>query len=110
MPKIRWPIRSANVCRIFSAARLSAKHRANALTKPYTRSAALSRTAPAVGTRVFLVERGDEGLVEQIREQNSLWHRVRRHAGISVVAKTLCTLRLYHTEAPVSPPQPHLHA
>ena len=70
----------------------------------------LEQDGAAVGTRVFLVERGDEGLVEQIREQNSLWHRVRRHAGISVVAKTLCTLRLYHTEAPVSPPQPHLHA
>ena len=46
MPKTRWPIRSASVCRIFPGARLSARHRANALTKPYTRSAALSRTAP----------------------------------------------------------------
>ena len=35
-----------------------------------------------------LVERGDEGLVEQIREQNSLWYRVRRHAGVSVVSTT----------------------
>ena len=38
--------RSASMCRIFSGARLSLRHRANALTKPYTRSAALSRTAP----------------------------------------------------------------
>ena len=49
----------------------------------------LEQDGAAVGTRVFLVERGDEGLVEQIREQNSLWYRVRRHAGVSVVAKTL---------------------
>ena len=46
MQKTRWPIRSSSVCRIFPGARLSARHRANALTKPYTRSAALSRTAP----------------------------------------------------------------
>ena len=59
----------------------------------------------AVGTRVFLVERGDEGLVEQIPEQNSLWYRVRCHAGASVVAKRLYTLRLYHTEALVSLPE-----
>ena len=89
MPKTRWSIRSASVCRIFPGARLSARHRANALTKPYTRSAALSRTGAAVGPRLFLVEPGDEKLVEQIREQNSLWYRVRRHAGVSVVAKTL---------------------
>ena len=55
------------------------------------------------------LERGN-GLVEQIREQNSLWYRVRRHVGVSVVAKRLYTLRLYHTEAPVSLPKQHLHA
>ena len=49
----------------------------------------LEQDGAAVGTRVFLVERGDEGLVEQIREQNSLCYRVRRHAGVSLVAKTL---------------------
>ena len=31
----------------------------------------LEQDGAAVGTRVFLVERGDEGLVEQIREQNT---------------------------------------
>ena len=65
----------------------------------------LEQHGAAVGTRVFLVERGDEGLVEQIREQNSLWYRVRCHAGASVVAKRLYTLRLYHTEALVSLPE-----
>ena len=65
----------------------------------------LEQDGAAVGTRVFLVERGDEGLVEQIREQNSLWYRIRCHAGASVVAKRLYTLRLYHTEALVSLPE-----
>ena len=64
----------------------------------------------AIGTRLLAVERGDEGLGEQIGKQDSLWYRVRRHTGASVVAKTLCALRLYHTGAPVSSPQPHLHA
>ena len=93
------------MCRIFPGARLSARHRANALTKPYTRSAALSRTAPPSELACSLVERGDERLVEQIREQNTLWYRVRCHAGASVVAKRLYTLRLYHTEALVSLPE-----
>ena len=72
MPKIRCPISSASVCRIFSGARLSARHRANALTRPYTRSAALSRTAPPSELACLALERGDEGLVEEIREQDSL--------------------------------------
>ena len=35
MPKIRWPSRSARVCRIFPGARRSAKQRANALMEQY---------------------------------------------------------------------------
>ena len=69
----------------------------------------LEQDSAAVGTRVLLIERGDEGRGEQIREQNRLWYRVRRHAGVSVVVQTLFALRLYHTEAPVSSPPPHLH-
>ena len=34
-----------------------------------------------------LVELGEQRLVEQIREQNSLWYSVGRHAGAFVVAK-----------------------
>ena len=63
----------------------------------------------AILARVLAVERSDEELVEQIRGQDSLWYRVRRHAGVSVVANTLWTLRLYHTVAPVPPPRPRLH-
>ena len=33
-----------------------------------------------------LLELGDDGLVEQIREKNSLWYSVGPHAGASVVA------------------------
>ena len=35
--------------------------------------------------------------VEQIREQNSLWYRVGRHAGASVVAKTLVDTAFFAT-------------
>ena len=49
----------------------------------------LEQVSAAVGTRALLIERGVEWLVEQIREQDSLWYRVRRHAGVSVVAKRL---------------------
>ena len=110
MPKTRWPIRSASVCRIFPGARLSARHRGERLDQAVHALGRLEQDGAAVGTRVLLVERGDEGLVEQIREQNSLWYRVRCHAGASVVAKRLYTLRLYHTEALVSLPKQHLHA
>ena len=47
----------------------------------------LEQDRPAVGTRLFLVEPGVQRLVEQIREQNSLWYRVGRHAGASVMVK-----------------------
>ena len=43
----------------------------------------------AIGARVRLIEGGDEGLVEEIREEDSLWHRVGRHASASVVVKGL---------------------
>ena len=69
-------------------ARLSARHRANACQAVHTLSR-LEQVSAAVGTRALLIERGVEWLVESIREQNSLWYRVRRHAGVSVAAKHL---------------------
>ena len=72
MPKIRCPISSASVCRIFSGARLSARHPANALTRPYTRSAGLEEDGATIRARLLAVERGDDGLVEELREQDSL--------------------------------------
>ena len=47
----------------------------------------LEQDGPAVGACVLLVELGDQWLVEQILEQNSLWYCVGRHAGASVVVR-----------------------
>ena len=49
--------------------------------------------------RSTLIEGGNEGLVEEIRKEDSLWYRVGRHARASVVAKGLSVQPLYHTEA-----------
>ena len=38
---------------------------------------------------MLLIEGGDEGLVEEIWEENSLWQLVRCHASVSVVATGL---------------------
>ena len=53
----------------------------------------------SIGARVRLIEGGNEGLVEEIRKEDSLWYRVGRHARASVVAKGLSVQPLYHTEA-----------
>ena len=58
------------------------------------RSAAFSRIAPAVGTGLLLVEPGEQRLVKQIREQNSLWYSVGRHARASVVAQVVVNTAL----------------
>ena len=87
MPKMRWPIRSASVCRIFSGARLSLRHRGERLDQPVHALGRFEQDRPAVGACLLLVELGEQWLVEQIREQNSLWCSVGRHAGASVVAK-----------------------
>ena len=57
------------------------------LDQPVHALGRLEQNRPAVGACLLLVELGDQQLVEQIREQNSLWHSVGRHAGASVVAK-----------------------
>ena len=49
----------------------------------------LEQDGAAIGTRVLAVERGDEGLVEEIRKEDSLWYRMGRHARASVVGKCL---------------------
>ena len=57
---------------------------------------------PAVwttGQKQLLIEGGNEGLVEEIRKEDSLWYRVGRHARASVVAKGLSVQPLDHTEA-----------
>jgi hypothetical protein len=39
---------------------------------------------------VRLIERRDEGLVEEVREEDSLWYRVAVQRNASVVAKSVC--------------------
>ena len=60
--------RSAHLCRIFPAARLSSSQPRERLDQAVHTFSRLEQDGAAVGTPVFLVERGDEGLVEQIRE------------------------------------------
>ena len=57
------------------------------LDQPVHALGRLEQDRPAVGACLLLVELGEQWLVEQIREQNSLWYSVGRHAGASVVAK-----------------------
>ncbi len=59
----------------------------------------LEQDSATIGTRVLAVERRDEGLVEEIRKEDSLWYRLRCLAGASVVGKWLCQQHLYHAEA-----------
>ena len=59
----------------------------------------LEQDGAAIGTRVPAVERRDEGLVEEIRKEDSLWYRMGRHVRASVVGKCLLTSHLYHAEA-----------
>ena len=54
----------------------------------------LQQNRPAVGAGLLLVELGVQRLVEQIREQNSLWYSVGRHAGASVVAQVVVNTAL----------------
>jgi hypothetical protein len=54
----------------------------------------LQQNRPAVGTGLLLVELGMQRLVEQIREQNSLWYSVGCHAGASVVAQVVVNTAL----------------
>ena len=68
----------------------------------------LEQHSATIGTRVLAVERRDEGLVEEIRKEDSLWYLLRCHAGASVVGKWLCQQHLYHAEIfvflPISDP------
>ncbi len=59
----------------------------------------LEQDGAAIGTRVLAVERRDEGLVEEIRKEDSLWYRIGRHARASVVGNCMCQQHLYHAEA-----------
>ena len=72
MPKIRWPSRSSSVCRTFGLPGVDQTlgEPLDDLVLPLRR---LEQAGPAIGARLLLIERGDEGRVEQIREEDSLW-------------------------------------
>ena len=54
----------------------------------------LQQNRPAIGAGLLLVELGVQRLVEQIREQNSLWYSIGRHARASVVAQVVVNTAL----------------
>ena len=62
MPKIRWPIRSASVGRIFSGAAFLAQALGERLDQPVHAFGRLERNRSAVGACLLLVELGDSGL------------------------------------------------
>ena len=72
MPKICWPSRSVSVCRIFPGARRSARQRAKGLHKAVCPLGRLEQDCAAIGTRLLLLEGRDEGLLEQVWEEDSL--------------------------------------
>ena len=45
---------------------------------------------PAVGTRVRLIEPGDEGTIEEVRKENSLWYRLGRQSQRLRCEESLC--------------------
>ena len=54
----------------------------------------LEQDGAAIGTRLLLLEGRDQGLLEQVREEDSLWYRVGCHAGASVVAQVVADTAL----------------
>ena len=54
---------------------------------------------------MLLIERGDEGLGEQIGEQDSLGYRLGVHVKAPVVVESLSATAFYYAEAFVSLPK-----
>ena len=94
MPKMRWPTRSASECRVLSGARLVEQTPGERLDQTVDALGGLQQNRPAVGTGLLLVELGEQRLVKQIREQNSLWYSVGRHTRASVVAQVVVNTAL----------------
>src|SRR5438046_2676593 len=78
------------------------KRRAVAVDQPVARFRSFQQRRAAVGTRVGLIERRDEGFVEEIWEENSLWYGVVAQSKASVWEKARVATALYHAEAFVS--------
>jgi hypothetical protein len=61
-----------------------------ALDQPVARFCGLEQDRAAIRARVWLIERRDEGRVEEVWEEDSLWYRVVAQAKASVVGKSAC--------------------
>ena len=69
-----------------------------AIDQPVARFRGLEQDRAAIRARVGLIERRDEGFVEEVWEEDSLWYRVGAQSKASVVGKSvvwqrLCTMR-----------------
>ena len=67
--------------------------------QPETPIRSLEQQRTAVGTAVFLVELGNDGLVQKIREQQTLCRGMLGHVKASGVLEGLLATAFYHTEA-----------
>jgi len=76
-----------------------------AIDQPVARFRGFEQDRAAIGARVWLIERRDEGFVEEVWEEDSLWYRVVAQAKASVVGKARVATALYHAEAFVSLPK-----
>ena len=83
---VEWSGSAAGVCRIFPGSRRSTRQRAKAATTPYSRSAALSRTAPPSELARWRSNAATTGLskrsgkrtvwgIVSVVKQGSPWHR-----------------------------------
>jgi hypothetical protein len=61
-----------------------------AIDQPITRFRGLEQDRAAIRARMRLIERGDEGFVEEVWKENSLWYRVVAQSKASVVRKSSC--------------------
>ena len=60
------------------------------LDQPILSLRRFQQDGPAIGARMLLIERRDEGLGEEVREQDSLWYRLGIQAKASLVVKSRC--------------------
>ena len=61
-----------------------------AIDQPVARVRGLEQDRAAIRARVGLIERRDEGFVEEVWEEDSLWYRFVAQSKASVVGKSSC--------------------
>ena len=72
------------------------------IDQPVARFRGLEHDRATIRARVRLIERRDEGFVEEVWEENSLWYGVVAQSKASVWEKARVATALYHAEAFVS--------